>query len=141
MNPQQHLWPATLFLVSVAGIGLGYALSHPETVGLCVGNGPGCISQSILFGIGHPLYLSIRWLPFLFLLLVFVPRDIFIAWAKFAWWAALVALFFITGSPPIGNALHYTPDRTQVTAFMAHAFVIVSLLLIAWKYWRTRVKH
>ncbi len=129
-----------LFVTSALLIVLGYVLSHPETVGLCVGGSSSCITQPTLFGVGHPLYLGTRWLPFFFFFLIFVPREIFVSWAKFAWWIALIGLLFIIGSPPIGNAIHLTPDRTQMTQFVTHLFVIVSLLWIGWKYWRLRRK-
>ena len=132
-----HRLIAVLLCASSIGlIVLGYHLSHPNLVGWCEGDAPGCVSQSMLFGIGHPLLSSIRWLPFFFFALIFVSKEVFHAWWKFALWFSILPLLFIVSSQPFASIP--SPNRVQVTEWMTQLFVIASALFIAWKYWQIR---
>ena len=124
-----------LCIVSVAAIGLGYLLLHPEIIGLCPkGLGGNCLGQDIAFGIGSPLYWGIRWLPFFFFALIFVRKEVFQSWWKFAAIFSILPLLFIFVSAPVGEM--FDPSRSLVTERMVQLFVIASALFIAWKYWR-----
>ena len=126
--------PILLFVLSLLGILFGYFLMHPDLVGLCPKNlDANCLSESINFGIGSPLYWSTRLLPLLFLVLIFVRKEVFTAWWKVTVWFALVAMYFIVTAPPLPALL--TPDRTEVTDFMVKVVVIVSAVVVAWKYY------
>ena len=126
-----------LFLLSFAGIAVGYLLLHPWLTGLCPDQ-VYCMSQA-WDGVGHPLYWGTRWLPFFFLALIFVRREVFQSWWKFAAIFSILPLLLIIVSPPLGEM--FTPDRTYVTERMVQLFVIVSVLFIAWKYWRLSRTH
>ncbi len=123
-----------LCAVSLAAIPLGYFLLHPDLIGLCPKNlNANCLSESIDFGIGKPLYWSIRWLPLLFFVLIFVRKEVFATWWKVTGLVAVVALLLIVTSPVMPAFL--TPDRTEMTDLMQKVFVIISVIVIAWKYW------
>ena len=123
-----------LLILSLTAILYGYLLTwHPEILGLCT-KGVDCLSENLLFGIGSPLYWSIRWLPALFLVLIFVRKEAFWAWAKFIWPFAAIGILLIVISPPIG-ALGI-PDRTYVTERVSEILTILSIIPIAYKYWR-----
>ncbi len=126
----------TLCLISIGAIILGYYISHPELAGWCEGDQSDCMSQAVLFGIGHPLYLATRWLPFFFFALIFVRKEVFQSWWRFGALFAILPLLLIIVSPPLGEM--FTPDRTLITERMVQLFVIASTLFIAWKYWRLR---
>jgi len=122
--------------LSLVLIVVGYILSNPNSFGLCVGNGGGCISQNTLFGIGFPLFQAIYLLPVLFFVLAFVRREVFNTWWKVALPVGIVFLVVIFVTPPLGENI--SADRTTVTAALVKIFVFVSAIVIAWKYWRLR---
>ena len=131
-----------LFILSLALIGLGYLLLHPNIVGWCPASSSGnCFAQSIDFGIGKPLFWSTRWLPPLFLALIFVRPEVFKTWAKVFVPLAVIAFIGIAMAPPIGNPIHLEFDRTQTTEFAVRFLVVVSATVIAWKYWRLNRKN
>lgn len=124
-----------LFIASLVAILIGYFLLHPEIIGLCPrGLDMNCLNQNLSFGIGEPLYWSIRWLPVLFLSLAFVRREVFIAWWKVMIWFFILALLLIVISPT--TQTFFTPDRTTVTDLVVKVIVIVSIVVVLWKYWR-----
>ena len=126
---------SVLCLLSDGTIVLGYFLLHPEIVGWCPSGLSGnCLGEAIAFGIGSPLYWSIRWLPLFFFALVFIQKDVFQAWWKFAIVFSILPLLFVIVSPPLSEM--FDPGRTLVTERMVQLFVIASVLFIAWKYWR-----
>lgn len=127
-----------LLILSLLGILSGYLISHQEVLSLCESGQAGCVNQSLLFGVGHPLYLSIYLLPVLFAVLLFVRKEVFSFWWKAMLPFALVGLFFIVISPPLPELL--TPDRTFVTERVVWILVGISIILIAWKYWRLHKK-
>jgi hypothetical protein len=133
-----------LFIVSLVLIPVGYFLLHPDLVGLCQNNSGGnCFDDSISFGIGKPLFWSTWLLPLLFFGIIFVKREVFNTWWKVILPIAVVAFYAIAISPPLQDFM--TPGRTEVTSLMVKLIVIVSLVVIAWKYWRlsraSKVKH
>lgn len=123
-----------LFLVSLITILLGYFLMYPELTKWCLAVGFNCFGDNWTFGVGQPLFWSTRWLPPLFLVLIFVRKEVFAAWWKVILWFAVPALLLIVISPPLPAFL--TPDRTQMTDLMVKIIVVVSLAIILWKYWR-----
>jgi hypothetical protein len=124
-----------LFILSLVLIPIGYFLLHPDLIRLCPKNlDANCLSQSISFGVGKPLFWSTWLLPPLFFVLIFVKREVFNAWWKVILPISILALYLIIVSPPLQDFL--TPGRTQVTSIMVKLIVISSLVVIAWKYWR-----
>ncbi|KKW19318.1 MAG: hypothetical protein UY61_C0060G0003 [Candidatus Adlerbacteria bacterium GW2011_GWC1_50_9] len=125
-----------LTIFSVGLIGVGYLLRNPFLVGLCPSSTDNCLSESLRYGIGSPLFWSIYLLPVLFFVLAFIRREIFSAWWKVALPVGIVFLVVIFVTPPLGENI--SADRTTVTAALVKIFVFVSAIVIAWKYWRLR---
>jgi hypothetical protein len=132
-----RLFVGILLALCILGIVSGYFLINPELIGLCPTVAHNCLNDALNFGLGFPLYLSIRWLLPLFLLLFFVRKEIFTTWWKVILPFAILGLILIVISPPLPDLL--TPDRTKVTDLVVKGIVIVSLIVIAWKYWRLSV--
>ena len=126
--------------VSLIGIGVSYLLlRHPDLVGLCpVGFETNCLDGFLLFGVAKPFYWGTRFLPLIFLVLIFVRKEVFNAWWKVFLPFFLVAFFFILTAEPLGSLLW--PDRTFMTERMVQILVGISALVIVWKYWRLSKK-
>jgi hypothetical protein len=128
-----------LFILSLGSILLGYLLLHPELVGWCAKNlTENCLSQNVTIGLGKPLFWSTYLLPILFFILIFVKPEVFKTWAKVFVPFAIVGLLFIMIAPPIGNPLHLEIDRTRMTQLVVEFLFGLSVVIVAWKYWRLR---
>ncbi len=118
-----------LFVLSLVGIFVGYAiLRQPQLLGLCIDQAQ-CLERFITSGIGKPLYFGTRLLPVLFFALIFVPRNIFMVWAKFALFAAPLPLLLILISPATTPEM-FTPERNIVTAPLVNLFVGLSFAFL-----------
>jgi len=79
------------------------------------------------------------------LLLLFVKRNVFIAWAKYvAWWFPL-SLLLILSTSEYGNGgffggLFAISERRMMGLVLAAVFFVISLLIIAWKSFQLRGK-
>ncbi|HEY4516660.1 MAG TPA: hypothetical protein VJG64_01825 [Candidatus Paceibacterota bacterium] len=97
-----------------------------------------------LFFLPMPIFL----ITFVFSLLTYNLHDaVFIAWRKFALWAVpvLMILTYILTIPPrtggLGIGSVIAASFTLATLFLLFAsFVIISLVIIVWKYFSTRSK-
>ncbi len=119
-----------LFALSLGAIYFGFVLiNNPELVSLCNQGGGRSCTQSTLFGIGIPLFYGTRLLPVLFFALIFVPRSIFMAWTKFALFAAPLPLLLILISPATTPEM-FTPERNIVTAPLVNLFVALSFAFL-----------
>lgn len=126
---KHRLISVSLFILSVLAIYAGYfLLQHPSL-----------LDYNIIYGIAQPLYLSIRWLPFLFLILVFVSPKVFFFWVRIILPLALIALFLIVTAPITSS---FYPDRVLMTEWMTYTLVVVSLVLIVakyiWLFWKKK---
>jgi len=137
----QKIFASILFLFSLFTIFLSYLLIfYPFVLNLCERGYSNCLSENILLGIASPFYWSTYLLPPFFLGLIFIKKEIFWAWVKFIPWFALPALLLIIVSPTIDQPFQMTPGRTSVTETMVQLIVGLSVLFIAFKYWRLRRK-
>ena len=80
-------------------------------------------------------------LPFTVLLICacvvyFVRQEVFLSWTRLAlWWIPLsMLLIFIT--PEYGGGLVNPIVKGPVAVFLSSLFIILSLLIVAYKYWR-----
>ena len=125
-----------LFALSLLAILFGYFLLSPWLIGLCPIDSY-CLDDSLNFGIGYPLYLSIRILPLIFFTLIFVRKEVFSTWWKIITPLSILLLFIIISTPyEYHGWIQLWPDRTAMTHLMVYVFVIVSIIVILWKYWR-----
>lgn len=124
-----------LVVISLVAIPIGYFLLHPSIIGFCPKNiDTNCLNEAISFGVGKPLFWSIWPLSFLFLGLAFVKKEVFALWWKIILPVTLLGFYFIAISPPLHDFL--IPGRTEVTALVVKIIILISILAIAWKYWR-----
>lgn len=80
-----------------------------------------------------PLYnLALFLLPISFVL-IFIPRNIFNSWLKFAAWAIPLAIIFIAMTPVVDNSL-LPFSRDDAARLAGGVFSALSLLLIIWKW-------
>lgn len=125
-----------LFVASLALIGVGYVIYHPWLVGWCQ-QVVECLDQSTVFGIGEPLLVSLKLLPLLFFVLIFVRKEVFSMWWKIALPLGVVFAFLGAGQPYDPKGLNvYLPDRTIFTGQLVWLFVVISAVIIAWAYAR-----
>ena len=86
--------------------------------------------------ITYPLYFfSLFFLP-IAIVLIFVPRHIFISWLKLAAWAIPLSILYIATTPVNSNAwINFFPFyRDDAARLAGEVFAAASLLLILWKY-------
>lgn len=133
---------AALFVLSLLLIFVGYLLyERPEIFGLCSSEEE-CFDHYLFYGVAKPLYRSIELLPPLFLVLIFVRREVFITWAKVAAVLFPIALWIIVSTLPFsGEFFPVFPTRPEMTELMVRLVVIASAITIALKYIRLSWKE
>ncbi len=129
-----HRVIASIFLgLSLICIGTGYLILHPVLLGICPQNISGtCLNQDLVFGVGKPLYWSTYWLPMIFLVLIFVSKEVFTFWWRLTLPIAIIGFILIANTPPLGQL--FGPDRTTMTAWVVKCLVVFSAALIALRY-------
>lgn len=123
----------------------GYALAHPLLFGFCANtyqfnSYTGC-SDSSIGTIGTPLFLFSQWALFVGVTVFFTSHAIFKYWLKFAAWFLPLAFIFIALTPVSATRLgidFYPYYRINAAHDAGVAFLLLSLLFIAWKWFRTR---
>lgn len=124
-----------LLIVSLLGFGIGLVLKSSIEFSLCLISEPTCIND--LTWMGDALYYGAGALMLIFFILLFTPRA-FSAWKKFAiWFVPLATLLFIFYPDP-GSGDLFSPYPEQVFQWVSGLYVIISLIIIAWKYFATR---
>jgi len=106
----------------------------------CIDSIPSCygswIHQTFQYTTS-PLYIFAICFVLVALILVFIPRQIFISWLKFAVWA-LPLLFIFVAIQPV-NATHIlSTNRDDAARLVGEIFAGVSLILIIWKWFVAR---
>jgi hypothetical protein len=122
-----------LLILSLVAIAVGYLLLNPWLIGLCSTNSY-CLDSSLIPALGTPLFWGMQWLPLLFFILIFIRREVFSAWWKVILPLSIPAIWIIIISPPFPDFL--VTDRTTITALMVKLIMIISTIVVAWKYWR-----
>jgi len=90
----------------------------------------------IYLKITSPLYFfTIFFLP-IAIILVFVPREIFKSWMKFAVWSLPLLLIFVATQPVFSSFL--STDRDDAARLAGGLFAVISLILIAYKHFSSR---
>ena len=91
-----HRVTATILCVfSLVAIAVGYFLLHPSLLGLCSDPSRNCLSEFWRYGIGKPLFWSTYWLPIFFFALMFIRKEVFQSWWKFAAIFSILPLLLI----------------------------------------------
>lgn len=96
----------------------------------------------VFIGLINPLYFFALCLIPLTILLVFVRREAFTAWLKFALWAIpLTGVFVASVRVSSGSFFEAFPFyRDDAARLAAIVFSLVSLCVIGWKYLRLKRK-
>lgn len=108
----------------------------------CISSVPSCYGSLI-----HQSYQYLTYSLFLFslfllpvtLILIFVPRSLFISWLKLAVWMIPLLLILIATQPV--NATHILEtNRDDAARLAGQVFSAISLVLLTWKFISTRKK-
>ena len=115
-------------VLALAVIGFRYfSLWCIFTTRVCYGTTVSHISLTIT----SPLYLFALFILPITLILVFVPRNVFISWLKLAVWAVPLLLLLISTQPVYSGFL--STDRDDAARLAGEVFAGASLILIIWK--------
>ena len=125
---------------------LSFTVLSPESFGICSSGDTQCLYSFLDASyIAVPVFLFSLALLFLSGILVFVRDEVFGSWHKFfiIWVGISLVAFFLAPRYDIGSLspLHIASDKETVGVWMASLFLILSLILIAWKSWRLRGKQ
>src|SRR3989344_2590081 len=135
----------TVFLTSLVGTLVAYVLTDPLRFGFCrniytFGESVGCLDELVpMFGLVIGLFAVT--LLILSAVTYFLKEGVFRAWVRFAYWWIPVSLVFIYlagGWSGGGFGIPNVLDQEFVAIILAALFAIVSLLIIAWKYFSIR---
>ena len=126
-----------LFILSLFGVLIGQSIAHPEWAGFCSIEDHPCIFSFPVFELGQPLFFGASYLAFTFLILLFVRLEAFKAWIKFAVWFIPLAFILITITPVYSD---FSPGRLQLTKMLGTLYIVLSLIIIAYKYIRLHIQ-
>lgn len=113
----------------------------------CINSVPSCygslIHQSYQY-FTYPLFLFSLFLFPVTLILIFVPRHLFISWLKFAVWAIPLSFIYIATtpvSPPSQGFGMFSggPDRTEISINNGLIFLVLSLIVVILAFIRERL--
>lgn len=128
-------------LFSLMGLGIGYVIANPSMLGLCqrtyeFGGHIGCLDQSIK-AFGDPIVAFMLPVVLFSIILVFANRIVVNAWSKFAWVGVIISIIVIALFPVDDRGwLPMGLTRANAAWVMGGLFTLISLAVIAWKYWR-----
>ena len=108
-----------------------------DSISFCYGS---LIHQSYQY-FTSPLYSYSLFILPIAVILVFVPRQVFNSWLKLAVWALPLSVIYIAMTPvnSTGLGMDFFPFyRDDAARLAGGVFAIVSLILIAWKYFALR---
>jgi len=87
--------------------------------------------QRIEFGVLEPLQIASIFLGIVFFILIFVSKELFNTWKKFAFIYIPIGLVLIVITPIQSHGfLSLTPDRYDITNFVSYGFLIMSILVL-----------
>ena len=140
---KQKLIQAVPLASMIVALAVGYVLAHPLDFHICSSiytfkSQIGCLDSSIQ-SIGNPLFRFVFWILVVGIVLPFVSARVFRSWLKFAAWTLPLAFVWIAITPVswTGLGIDFFPYyRINAAHDAGIAFTVLSLLLIAWKYFR-----
>ena len=126
-----------LLALAVAGVVGGYSTFEAEKIGLCENKYSWDCYREYGQIYGNPVYLLSLFLTPIFLLLLFLRKEVFFGWLKFGAWFIPLSALLIYVTPVMDTDL-ITPSKRTVTILLGQGFLVLSLFIIAWKSWRVR---
>ena len=113
------------FLVSVVFFVAGYFLVYfPGKIFFCEESESFCI-----FSLGEPLLFGFGQLAIIFLILRFLPKQVFTAWLWFAVWYIPLAAIWVFSTPSYGGAF-LSPGKEGIVWILGGIYMTVSILII-----------
>src|SRR3989338_9344774 len=133
MNLSNIITKKSVFLTAVLGVGLALLIQflYKQSV----------LSRSVFKSVAEPLFVIALSLLFVSFFLFLVREGVFRAWLRFAYWWIPVSLVFIYlagGWSGGGFGIPAVLDQEFVSLILSGLFVLISLLLIAYKYFASR---
>ncbi len=136
MKLRYKILPLALTVIALC---IAYILSHPLEFGFCqkiytFGEDYRCLDK-IIQNVGFPLRLfAERMLP-LVIILLFVSKNAFTSWVKFALWWIPLSFLLIANAPDTGHQAFRVIEMNMLVMakLTGWTFLILSLLLIAFK--------
>lgn len=120
------------------------AIGFSEFSTWCTAPGNACFRtflDRLIPNFTYPAYFFVLYLLPLTLILIFVSRNIFISWLKFAAWAIPLAALYIWLTPVSGGGDLISFTRDDAARLTATIFTILSLVLISYKYFISSPKQ
>ena len=85
----------------------------------------------------YPLYFFALYSLPLAIILIFISRTLFKSWFKLAVWLVPLLLLFIA-TQPVAPQSFLSTNRDDSARLAAQIFTVLSLSLVAWKYYASR---
>ena len=129
-----YLFAGVLVLTAAAWI-----LSYPDYVGICpeygVNGQYACVDRFIL--ITEPAAALLTAISGVFIIALFIQRSAFRAWKLFSAAYVPVAIVLLAITPAVApNIVSF--DREQASWLLSILYIVLSLILIAYKSWRLK---
>ena len=120
--------------LSILGIVVGFFIVYPEYFGIC-GVDQNCIdSKFLIFNVAHPLVIGLIPLVPILVIMLFLSREVFETWKKFAIVLIPISVILITITPVYCDApLNLCLDKKLITWLTSIGFSILSLIIIIYK--------
>lgn len=118
----------TIFIISFRYFSIWCA----DLVSSCYGSWVNQIALSIT----KPLYFFCLFCLPIAIVLIFVSREIFKSWLKFASWALPLALILVATQPVVSGFM--STNRDDAARLAGGVFAALSLALILWKHFSAR---
>jgi hypothetical protein len=130
-----------LSLFSCTGALFGLSLTHSVREKICeVWTIEDCRQK--IYSIGNPIFILLIPIAATAFILLFFHRKIFFAWIKFVAVALPLAVLWVFNTPVTSRGWDVIPsDREGVAWFAGTLFLIGSLIVIGWKWWRLRKEN
>ena len=129
-------------VVPVVLLVVGYLIYYPNVFGFCLIGAPD--THGYIYGCYYPrgvdfhslLLIHLSWglLP-VSLSLLFMKKEIFITWFKFSVWAFPLFIFLSISMGGVNRGF-FVPNEDEWATIFSWLFVVISLAIIGWKYWR-----
>ena len=116
-------------LLSVVGCAVGYVLIYfPEKLFFCLADD----ANSCIFGLGEPLLFGFLQLGIIFLILRFLPKEIFKAWLYFGSWYIPLAAIVVFMTSEFGSIGF--PGKEGMVWTLGSIYLAVSIFLIGFRF-------
>ncbi len=111
---------------------IGFGIVYPEIMGFCKLNDDNCIFKFPVFSIGESLLIGSPFLIAVSILLIFLKKEFYYFWKKFAKIFLPIAIILIIITPTqYGGFVGI--NKEMIVWFLSILFLITSIGIIIWK--------